>query len=153
MRRSLPELETIATTITFVVHATRGGRTVPIYGVIRSYYELGSSKRGGMGLISDILHKQVPARYRDQIPTVGEMGTCSCGCCSKAETILSSISYPNNNKPTVAADSAQAGCFWLAGEIGYRAGRVRYRLQTSSSNKGPSNGRLRGRVYRARSRF
>ena len=114
MRRSLPGVETISTTNTLIVHAVGGGCAVLIFSSIGSCYELSSGERRKRGLISNILHKQVPARCRDQVPVAEKIGICSSSSCSKAETILSSIPYLSNNKPTAVADTAQAGRFWSA---------------------------------------
>ena len=120
MRRNFLEFEVVFAASTFVVHAAGWGRAIPKYGGIESCHKFCSGKRGRRGPISNILHEQGLARCRDQIPTVREMGTCSCGSCSEAETILSGILRLGNNKPIVTIDSTQVGCLWSASEMGHR---------------------------------
>ncbi|KAH9783400.1 Integrase catalytic domain-containing protein [Citrus sinensis] len=75
------------------------------------------------------------------------MGTrLSCGC-SKTEAIFPGISSCCSDRSTVTTNIVQTRNLGLASEIGNRAERVRYNLQTSSSDQSPSNGRFRGRIY------
>ena len=101
---------------------------------IQSRYKLNSGERRRRGPVPNILHQQSSARCRDQVPAVGEMGTRPCSGCSKVETVFPSILSCGSSRPTIVVDHTQTECFRSASEVGNRAKRVRYKLQTPSSN-------------------